>query len=171
MKKVPLFHSYYDNPSLKRQSFHAAAAVGVSSTFASPIGGILFSIEVTSTFYLVANYWRGFVAAVSGAIAVQLLNKLRQFYLHNVGAGGIQQTQFTQSSWGYGELPLFFLLGVICAIVSVAFKIFAKWSRTATYDLVHDWAIPWSIVVLATTGVVTFMPGKFMQNNFGVQLN
>ena len=48
--------------------FAAACAVGVSSTFRSPIGGVLFSIEVTSTYYMVANYWKGFLAAISASL-------------------------------------------------------------------------------------------------------
>jgi H+/Cl- antiporter ClcA/CBS domain-containing protein len=171
MKKIPLFHAYYDNPSLKRQGFYAACAVGISSTFAAPIGGLLFSIEVTSTFYLVANFWKSFVASVSGAIAVHLLNKVRQFFYPDTYAAGISNTDFTESSWSYTELPAFFLLGVICAGIAVAYKAFSKWARMATYNLTHDWAIPWSIVILACTAVLTFIPGDFSHYPFGKQLN
>jgi len=38
----------------------------VSSTFASPIGGVLFSIEVTTNYYEISNYWKSFMAAVAG---------------------------------------------------------------------------------------------------------
>lgn len=51
----------------------AACAVGVACCFASPIGGVLFSIEVTSVFFAVRNYWRGFFAAVCGATVFRLL--------------------------------------------------------------------------------------------------
>ena len=44
----------------------------MSSTFNAPVGGLLFSVEVTSTFYLVSNYWRSFVAAVSGSLMCNL---------------------------------------------------------------------------------------------------
>ena len=35
--------------------------------------GVLFSIEVTSTYFAVRNYWRGFFAAVCGALMFRLL--------------------------------------------------------------------------------------------------
>lgn len=36
----------------------AACAVGVSSTFGAPIGGVLFSIEVTASVYRTSSYWK-----------------------------------------------------------------------------------------------------------------
>ena len=36
--------------------------------------GVLFSIEVTSTYFAVRNYWRGFFAAVCGAFMFSLLS-------------------------------------------------------------------------------------------------
>ena len=35
--------------------------------------GVLFSIEVTSTYFAVRNYWRGFFGAVSGAFLFRLI--------------------------------------------------------------------------------------------------
>jgi len=74
----------------------AACAVGVGACFAAPVGGkyireytlpfssfltsdptplagVLFSIEVTTTYFAVRNYWRGFFAAVCGATVFRLL--------------------------------------------------------------------------------------------------
>ena len=36
--------------------------------------GVLFSIEVTSTYFAVRNYWRGFFAAVCGAFVFSILS-------------------------------------------------------------------------------------------------
>uniref|UniRef100_A0AAQ4QQU5 Chloride channel 2c n=1 Tax=Gasterosteus aculeatus aculeatus TaxID=481459 RepID=A0AAQ4QQU5_GASAC len=54
-------------------SFRLTNAVGVSCCFASPIGGVLFSIEVTATFFAVRNYWRGFFAATISAFIYRML--------------------------------------------------------------------------------------------------
>ena len=35
--------------------------------------GVLFSIEVTATYFAVRNYWRGFFSAVCGAVVFRLL--------------------------------------------------------------------------------------------------
>ena len=37
------------------------------------VPGVLFSIEVTSVYFAVRNYWRGFFAAVCGAMVFRLL--------------------------------------------------------------------------------------------------
>lgn len=54
----------------------AACAVGVASDFGAPIGGLLFSIEVTSTYFAVRNYWRGFFASVVAAFVFRILSIL-----------------------------------------------------------------------------------------------
>lgn len=51
----------------------AGTAVGISACFAAPVGGMLFSIEVTSTYFAVRHYWRRFLAALCGAIMFRLL--------------------------------------------------------------------------------------------------
>ena len=72
MKHVYEFQNILQSPTMMRQVYAASTAVGVSSAFNSPVGGLLFSIEVTSTFYLVSNYSKSFIAAVSGCIACNL---------------------------------------------------------------------------------------------------
>ena len=61
------------NESRNTEMLAAACAVGVACTFAAPIGGVLFSIEVTATYFAVQNYWRGFYSAVCGAFVFRLL--------------------------------------------------------------------------------------------------
>lgn len=38
------------------------------------IAGVLFSIEVTTVYFAVRNYWRGFFAAVVGAMFYRLMS-------------------------------------------------------------------------------------------------
>ncbi|XP_046850431.1 chloride channel protein 2-like isoform X2 [Xenia sp. Carnegie-2017] len=73
-KFVTSFKGIFMNESRNTEILAAACALGVSSCFASPIGGVLFSIEVTSTYFAVRNYWRGFFAAVCGAFVFSLLS-------------------------------------------------------------------------------------------------
>ena len=49
------------------------AAVGVSSNFGAPIGGVLFSIEVTAAYFVVPLYWKCFFTAVTGAVVARVL--------------------------------------------------------------------------------------------------
>lgn len=60
------------------QVLAASAAVGLSSTFAATIGGVLFSIEITTLYYDIGNYFKAFVAAISGTVAVSLVRQLAE---------------------------------------------------------------------------------------------
>uniref|UniRef100_A0A8C8AR13 Chloride channel protein 2 n=1 Tax=Otus sunia TaxID=257818 RepID=A0A8C8AR13_9STRI len=70
---LSLFGGIYENESRNTEMLAAACAVGVGCCFAAPIGGVLFSIEVTSTFFAVRNYWRGFFAATFSAFIFRVL--------------------------------------------------------------------------------------------------
>ncbi|XP_018350695.1 PREDICTED: chloride channel protein 2 isoform X1 [Trachymyrmex septentrionalis] len=72
-KLVTSFQGIYENESRNCEMLAAACAVGVASCFAAPIGGVLFSIEVTTVYFAVRNYWRGFFTAVCGATMFRLL--------------------------------------------------------------------------------------------------
>ncbi|XP_065396378.1 chloride channel protein 2 isoform X4 [Macaca fascicularis] len=72
-KFLSLFGGIYENESRNTEMLAAACAVGVGCCFAAPIGGVLFSIEVTSTFFAVRNYWRGFFAATFSAFIFRVL--------------------------------------------------------------------------------------------------
>merc|ERR1719422_2050168 len=72
-KLVTSFNGIYANESRNSEMLAAAVAVGVACCFASPIGGVLFSIEVTSVYFAVRNYWRGFFAAIIGALCFAML--------------------------------------------------------------------------------------------------
>ncbi|KZS06049.1 Chloride channel protein 2 [Daphnia magna] len=72
-KLVTSFKGIYENESRNSEMLAAACAVGVSCNFAAPIGGVLFSIEVTSVYFAIRNYWRGFFSAVFGALMFRLL--------------------------------------------------------------------------------------------------
>ncbi|KRZ25078.1 Chloride channel protein, partial [Trichinella pseudospiralis] len=58
---------------LNKEILAAACAVGVASTYGAPVGGVLFSIEVTSVFFPLRNYWRCFLASLCSAIVFRLL--------------------------------------------------------------------------------------------------
>ena len=51
----------------------AAVAAGVTATFGAPIGGVLFSIEVTATYYMVSNLWKAFFCATCGVFMFKAL--------------------------------------------------------------------------------------------------
>jgi H+/Cl- antiporter ClcA len=78
------------------------AACGVSGNFGSPLGGVLFSIEVTSTYYPVRNYMFAYVACVIASISF-LVARQRPAFL---------QTAFALDDWLLPEIPFYILIGI-----------------------------------------------------------
>ena len=54
-----------------------AVAAGVTATLGAPVGGVLFSIEVTATYYLVSNLWRAFVCSIFCVFTFELIHALK----------------------------------------------------------------------------------------------
>ncbi|XP_069948569.1 chloride channel protein 2-like isoform X3 [Cherax quadricarinatus] len=114
-KGVTSFKGIYENESRNSEMLAAACAVGVACSFAAPIGGVLFSIEVTSVYFAVRNYWRGFFAAVCGAMMFRLLavwfndeETLTALFKTNFKVGYPFDPQ---------ELFVFALTGVVCGFL------------------------------------------------------
>ena len=72
-KLIGSFQREYDRDARTIEMLAAACAVGVATTFYAPIGGVLFSVEVTTDFFAIRNYWRGFFSACSAATFWRLL--------------------------------------------------------------------------------------------------
>jgi len=62
LTKLRIFNDF--DSATKKNMLAAAVGAGVTATFGTPIGGVLFSIEVTSSYYMVANLWRTFFCSV-----------------------------------------------------------------------------------------------------------
>jgi chloride channel 2 len=76
LSKLSIFHSINENTTMKKSLLAASVGAGVAASFGTPVGGVLFSIEVTSTFYMVSNLWRGFFCSVVTIIGFKLFNQL-----------------------------------------------------------------------------------------------
>jgi chloride channel 2 len=73
LAQLPTFaHLGVDKESW-RQIIAAGFAAGTAANFGAPIGGVLFSIEVTATHYPVSAYIKGFACSVSGAFFMRFL--------------------------------------------------------------------------------------------------
>jgi len=113
-KLVTSFQGIYANESRNSEMLAAACAVGVACCFGSPIGGVLFSIEVTSVYFAVRNYWRGFFAAVIGAIVFRLLSI---WFEDEETIVAVFRTGFSMDfPYDPQELIVFTLIGVCCGL-------------------------------------------------------
>ncbi|CAL8280066.1 unnamed protein product [Lota lota] len=116
---VALFGGTYMNEMRNTEMLSAACAVGVGCCFAAPIGGVLFSIEVTSTFFAVRNYWRGFFAATFSAFIFRVLAVLNQ---EEETITALFKTRFRLDfPFDLQELPAFAILGIACGFGGALF--------------------------------------------------
>jgi len=113
-KLVTSFQGIYENESRNSEMLAAACAVGVACCFGSPIGGVLFSIEVTSVYFAVRNYWRGFFAAVCGAVVFRLLSI---WFEDEDTIVAVFRTGFAMDfPYDPQELLVFAMIGVCCGL-------------------------------------------------------
>ncbi|GAB9464762.1 hypothetical protein Gpo141_00002188 [Globisporangium polare] len=159
MKHVGFFHRVYKNDILRRHVYNAACAVGVASTFRAPIGGVLFSIEVTSTVFMLSNYWRAFVAALSGSITRQIVSLLRESELSTYHP--MFPTSFSPKSFVYTEYLAFAVLGLLMGVTGALYVVlssfFKRWwkTRSANHPLL------WGLLLLVPTCLLLYLPGEF----------
>ncbi|XP_018497155.1 chloride channel protein 2 [Galendromus occidentalis] len=167
-KVIYSFKGIYENESRTSEMLAAACAVGVACTFAAPLGGVLFSIEVTSVFFAVRNYWRGFFAAACGALVWQLLGVwLRE----QDTITAVFRTNFRMDfPFDLAELLVYAAMGAACGVLGATFvylhkKIVLfnrKHKRMSAFLQRNRFLYPLIITTLIST--ITFPPflGKYM---------
>ncbi|CAH0487134.1 unnamed protein product [Peronospora farinosa] len=110
---LPLFEQIRQSNDLTQHMLAAACAVGVTATFGAPVGGVLFSIEVTTSYYVTSNYWRAFFSSVVSVVVFRGLNSLL------AGShGSLFTTDFDALPYKNCEIALFLLLAVICGVLA-----------------------------------------------------
>uniref|UniRef100_A0A3B4ZPU6 Chloride channel protein 2 n=1 Tax=Stegastes partitus TaxID=144197 RepID=A0A3B4ZPU6_9TELE len=83
------------------------------------LAGVLFSIEVTSTFFAVRNYWRGFFAATFSAFIFRVLAVWNQ---EEETITALFKTRFRLDfPFDLQELPAFAILGIACGFGGALF--------------------------------------------------
>uniref|UniRef100_A0A673NKK2 Chloride channel, voltage-sensitive 2b n=1 Tax=Sinocyclocheilus rhinocerous TaxID=307959 RepID=A0A673NKK2_9TELE len=118
-KFMSFFGGIYENESRNIEMLAAACAVGVGCCFAAPIGGVLFSIEVTSTFFAVRNYWRGFFAATFSAFIFRVLAVWNR---DEETITALFKTRFRLDfPFDLQELPAFAVIGIACGFGGALF--------------------------------------------------
>ncbi|GFT82231.1 chloride channel protein 2 [Nephila pilipes] len=118
-KLITSFKGIYENESRTSEMLAAACAVGVACSFAAPIGGVLFSIEVTSVFFAVRNYYRGFFAACCGAMVWRLL---AVWFKDEETITALFKTNFSVDfPFDPQELLAFALIGAFCGFAGALF--------------------------------------------------
>ncbi|ULT81965.1 hypothetical protein L3Y34_011731 [Caenorhabditis briggsae] len=160
------FDSAYREESRRMECLAAACAVGVACTFSSPVGGVLFSIEVTTMYFSVRSYWRGFFAACCGATTIRLL---RAYVVETeVTVSAFYQTSFRPDAFSVNELPLFALLGLLCGILGAGYisiyrsvVLFLRNNRYAKIIFQRHWIV-YPIVISCAFSLLSYPHGLGM---------
>nr|CAI5838828.1 unnamed protein product [Callosobruchus analis] len=146
-KLVTGFQGIYENESRTTEMLAAACACGVASCFAAPVGGVLFSIEVTTVYFAVRNYWRGFFAAVCGATTFRLLAVW--FQKADTVTAVFRTNFYMEFPFDPQELFVFALIGAFCGLggafyvwVHRQYVIFMRNSKTLNNFLQKKQSIP-----------------------------
>ncbi|KAM9839036.1 chloride channel protein-like [Aulostomus maculatus] len=116
---MSFFSGVYQNPYCYTDILTVGCAVGVGCCFGTPLGGVLFSIEVTSTYFAVRNYWRGYFAATFSAFIFRVLSV---FNKDSVTITALFRTNFRMDfPFDLQELPAFAIIGIICGFLGALF--------------------------------------------------
>lgn len=102
----------------------AGASAGVSCAFGAPIGGALFSYEISkpNTFWTFSMLWRVFSAC---SIATFLLGFLMSFYEGTLfsldDTGALKFGKLTDAESTLMDLPAAIIIGVVCGLLGSFF--------------------------------------------------
>ncbi|XP_041260473.1 chloride channel protein 1 isoform X4 [Onychostruthus taczanowskii] len=118
-KFMSIFCGVYEQPYYYTDVLTVGCAVGVGCCFGTPLGGVLFSIEVTSTYFAVRNYWRGFFAATFSAFVFRVLAVWNK---DAVTITALFRTNFRMDfPFDLQELPAFAIIGICSGFLGAFF--------------------------------------------------
>uniref|UniRef100_A0A7N8WQF2 Chloride channel, voltage-sensitive 1b n=1 Tax=Mastacembelus armatus TaxID=205130 RepID=A0A7N8WQF2_9TELE len=160
---MSIFSGVYENGTHNQDLLVCACAVGVATCFAAPVGGVLFSIEVTSTYFAVRNYWRGYFAATFSAFIFRVLSVWNK---DAVTITALFKTNFRMDfPFDLQELPAFAIIGISCGFLGAFFVylnrqvvLFMRRPTALTRFLTkHRLIYPGAVTLIIAT--FTFPPG------------
>lgn len=114
MTKWPIFSDVGTNLAVKKTMLSAAVAAGMTCSFGAPYGAIIFSIEVSSTYYIVSNLFKSFFCASFALVIFHLTDKISWLHL-------FFPTKFPNKVAIDHELFFYAFLGIITGLLSAVF--------------------------------------------------
>ncbi|KAI0563834.1 Cystathionine beta-synthase [Gracilaria domingensis] len=113
LSRLPPFRALRRDRALRMQIMACACAVGLASSFGTPIGGVLYALETTASFYLVPTFWKCVLATLAGSLVYDMLYKTPL-------VEAFDSTAFGDISYR-GQLPAFMLLGALLGLLGAFF--------------------------------------------------
>jgi len=102
---IPYFSAFKKNNFIRKQLLSTSAATGIVTTWGTPFGGMIFSMELCSSVFLMSNLYKSFACVMIGAYLYKELEfyKIIQRFPH-----GDVQSEISESYSHY------VILGVLC---------------------------------------------------------
>uniref|UniRef100_A0A0G4HDE0 Chloride channel protein n=1 Tax=Chromera velia CCMP2878 TaxID=1169474 RepID=A0A0G4HDE0_9ALVE len=123
LSRIPIFSRHVDTTSRQNKVLQVAVAVGLTATFGTPVGGVLFAIECCATFFMIDGLWKAYFACFFTILTFKTLHEFTEIELFEV-------TDLPKFSLTV-ELISFAVLGVVCG---AAGGFFVWWcSKTYTF--------------------------------------
>ncbi|XP_030606016.1 chloride channel protein 1 [Archocentrus centrarchus] len=160
---MSIFSGVYENPYGYTDILTVGCAVGVGCCFGTPLGGVLFSIEVTSTYFAVRNYWRGYFAATFSAFIFRVLSVWNK---DAVTITALFKTNFRMDfPFDLQELPAFAIIGIFCGFLGAFFVylnrqvvlLMRRPTALTRFLTKHRLIYPGAVTLIIAT--ITFPPG------------
>eukprot|EP01048_Picozoa_sp_COSAG05_P001612 COSAG05_NODE_55_length_23493_cov_709.337907_22_plen_745_part_00 len=145
-----MFRPFKNDQQTYFNMLSAAVAVGVVATFGAPVGGVLFSIEVTATYYMVSNLPMALVSAVWACLTFKAFHQIKGE--ENIVLDLFEPTHFEQITLDE-TIFAYALLGVMSGFVGGSFLLFVK--RVAVYRRTHPLLKGRRFFNCAVTGLLT----------------
>ncbi|NXJ69509.1 CLCN1 protein, partial [Rostratula benghalensis] len=167
-KFMSIFCGVYEQPYYYTDVLTVGCAVGVGCCFGTPLGGkwlfwVLFSIEVTSTYFAVRNYWRGFFAATFSAFIFRVLAVWNK---DAVTITALFRTNFRMDfPFDLQELPAFAVIGVCSGFLGAFFVYLNRQvvlcirRHTALSQFLTKYRLIYPGVITFLIATMTFPPG------------
>jgi chloride channel 2 len=151
---IPYFSAIRKNERLLRQMLAAAVSAGVTATFGAPIGGVLFGIEITSTYYMVNNMWRSFACSVVCVV-------IDQFYTLTKEEEMFQGTGFQDDFDSFWVIFSYCVLAIMSGFIGGGFVVFVSGVQKSLYRMKHVSGYLQVAAVALVTMMISF-PVKFL---------
>ncbi|KAJ1969589.1 glycerol ethanol, ferric requiring protein, partial [Dimargaris verticillata] len=151
------FSKFRYNRAKQREVLSAASAAGVAVAFASPIGGVLFSLEELSSHFPLKTLWRSFFCALVATVSLQAFNPFR------TGKLVMFQASYDKD-WHLFEMIFYVMLGIFGGVfgaVVIKFNV-----KAAEFRKKHLQAYPLTeVAVLAVGTAIVCYLNIFLRND------
>ena len=115
LMRLPIFRHLRTQDSKRLEMMACACASGVSGSFGTAFGGVLFSIEFTASAYSVRTLPKAFLTSAVAMLVFFFLGASDQLSLFNSNKNVSQWMPYAH------EMVAFVLIGIICALLGVLF--------------------------------------------------